>query len=82
MSDPTPQPDRGSAAGGCALIVLGLLIAIPSGLCTSSGLVGLTEIYSDRGASVVAIPLLIIGTPVLIIGCITIWLGWRLWQRR
>ena len=43
----TPPPPSGSMAG-CALFSIGLLLVIPSGLCTAVGGIGLvTQLVSD-----------------------------------
>jgi hypothetical protein len=43
-----PAPSPGGSAVGCALFAIGMLFAIPSGLCTAFGLFGLvTQMISD-----------------------------------
>jgi hypothetical protein len=50
--DPTGTgPVPGGNAGGCALFAIGMLMLIPSGLCTAFGGIGLVmELFSDPGS--------------------------------
>ena len=81
---PTSQPvTRGNiTAGGCALIVLGLLILIPSGLCTASmGISSLVSMFTLSGGITTAISglamALILGGPFIVAGIFLIRTGLR-----
>ena len=75
MSDRRP-----TLAGSIALLVIGLLVLIPSGLCTGTVLIGqLATIMRNRhfvrgGLGLVPIAL-IIGGPFVALGGIMIWKG-------
>ncbi|HEY1613195.1 MAG TPA: hypothetical protein VGF97_05810 [Rhizomicrobium sp.] len=81
MSLPEPVPPPRRTAGAIALIVIGLLILIPSGLCTSIFMGGafLDTFFSSQNSSAMgdAIPALIIGGPFVAIGAFLVWLGLR-----
>src|ERR1043165_2159869 len=48
---PPPQPQPGGNLAGCALFSIGLLLVIPSGICTAIGGVGLVAgMISDPAA--------------------------------
>ncbi len=53
QQEPPPKPlspPSGNAAGACALIAIGLLFLIPSGLCTAFGVFGIgMELLKDPG---------------------------------
>jgi hypothetical protein len=54
MSLPEPpqpsSPPRGPSFGGCALFAIGMLMLIPSGLCTAYGSIGLLmQLATDPG---------------------------------
>jgi hypothetical protein len=83
----TPEPQRTEWTGGaCALVVIGLLILVPSGLCTGSlGIMAIAEalfpskfgIVSGGGTLNDLFPVLIIGGPFIIGGIFLIRLGLR-----
>lgn len=92
MSDyrgpPMPEPDRkrGGRAGAIAVLVIGLLILIPSGLCT-----GIFTIYtimmafntSHHGSAADFFGLVLtFGGPFVLIGGLLTWLGVRMLRRR
>jgi TRAP-type C4-dicarboxylate transport system permease small subunit len=63
LSDRPPTPGRRSVAA-IALICLGLLILVPSGLCT--GAMGLFDIFGNGRGEILAIALRYSGLPLLI----------------
>ena len=81
-----PEPDRkrSGRAGAIAVLVIGLLILIPSGLCT-----GIFTLYAIKSAMVSPSHttdffglVLTIGGPFLLIGGLLTWLGVRMLRRR
>jgi hypothetical protein len=83
---PPPPPGRPHwGAGAVALVVIGLLILIPSGLCT--GIFGVGAIYaiitssSSEGFSILAEAVLIGGIPIAI-GGLLVFAGFRLRTKR
>jgi uncharacterized membrane protein HdeD (DUF308 family) len=91
MPEPEVRPERSperrrAGCGAIALIVIGLLILVPSGLCT-----GFMTIYpivmtlhsrswpGDTG-NFVALALMV-GIPFIVAGCVLIGLGLRLRRR-
>lgn len=80
-----PQPERrGSGFAAIALIVVGLLILIPSGLCTGAmAIFSLQGALSGRGSSVIGVAgmVLAIGGPFVAIGGVLTWLGFRMRRR-
>ncbi len=79
MSTPEQQP-KPRGAGAIALIVIGLLILIPSGLCTSLFAIGsiVSLLVSPMNADVgVILPALIVGGPFIALGAFLVHLGWR-----
>jgi hypothetical protein len=73
------RPDKGSLTGlGVALMVIGLLILVPSGLCT--GLFGLMGLISgDLEALGFAI---VYGIVPVLVGAGLVWAGLKLRQRK
>jgi hypothetical protein len=65
-----PQPTR-SIASGIGLIILGLLVLLPSGLCTG---VLLVDAFSSPDWGSASVPL-VIGGPFVFGGGVLIWLG-------
>jgi hypothetical protein len=84
MSQPPeqkPPPPRWTL-GAVALIVLGLLILIPSGLCTAAmGIASIGSLFSSFGGFSSAIMglfgTLILGGPFVALGAFLIYTGWR-----
>ena len=84
---PGPQPPQpGGNFVGCAVFAIGMLFAIPSGLCTAFGLVGLVaQMFSDptelaRDFSEY-IGFVVITLGALAIGVALIWFGLRTRRR-
>ena len=81
MSETEPQPKRHYSAGSTlALLIIGLLILVPSGLCT--GAFGVMAIYSaitspgEAGDSLSFIPqALIVGGPFVVGGGAMVWVA-------
>ena len=66
MSDPAPGPRKPSVAGTIVILVLGLLILVPSGLCTGTFIfMPLMESGGDTGFAGLA---LLIGGPFVVVG--------------
>jgi hypothetical protein len=84
LSDHRPPKPKPSVAGTVALIVVGLLILVPSGLC--SGVVALSPIieYIVNPRPYLApfggIPFALIGVPFLWIGGSLLWRGIKRWR--
>jgi len=83
MSDPqtppSPQPAPKWTGSAIALVVIGLLILIPSGLCTSVfGLAGLFDSSGYGGYDGFMLGMaLIVGGPFIILGALLIRTGLR-----
>ena len=78
---PNPPGPRWTL-GAVALIVLGLLILIPSGLCTAAlGISSIGSLFSSFGGLSSAVMGLVgtvmLGGPFLALGVFLIWTGWR-----
>jgi hypothetical protein len=81
MSEPEQNlPTPGRMAGGMALIVIGLLILIPSGLCTALfGAGSLMDMFSGHDTGLDILPeVLMVGGPFILIGYGLFHLGRRL----
>jgi hypothetical protein len=81
MSEPNSSPPTpGRMIGGMALIVIGLLILIPSGLCTAVfGLGSLWDTMSGHSTGLDILPeALMIGVPFMLIGYLLFHFGRRL----
>ena len=84
MADPHTPPRRSGAA--IALIAVGLLILVPSGLCSAVlGIVFLNEALTYTGRSAadsreLLRVVLMVGGPPMALGAFLLWLGLR--QRR
>jgi|HubBroStandDraft_2_1064218.scaffolds.fasta_scaffold1238120_2 hypothetical protein len=92
MSEPEVRPERGSEQQpprrGCAataLIVVGLLILIPSGLCTGFMTIGplvATIFGSKRYAPTDMVQIaLAIGGPFVVLGAVLTWIGFTMRRR-
>lgn len=80
------EPAR-SIAGGIALMVIGLLILVPSGLCVGwFGIGALLEILTEPSHGNDALGLLglalMFGGPVVAVGAVLVWLAVRLMRRK
>ena len=74
MADPLPPIERRPRRRGTsiALICIGLLILVPSGLCTT--FFGVAPVIHGAGGSLIGIALLL-GGPPIVIGIALIWWG-------
>jgi hypothetical protein len=87
MAEPNPAPKpRGAGCAAVALVTLGLLILVPSGLCTGFfALYPIVEPILDpnhrpvSGDFGIAIS---IGVPFVIVGGLLTWLGFSMMRRR
>ena len=77
MTQPEQTPRRPHwTAAAVALLVFGLLILVPSGLCTAYlGIMGL--LYGGKDAPDVLTMALFYGGPFVILGGVLVWLGFR-----
>ena len=71
-ADPNPQPRW--TGGAIALVLIGLLILIPSGLCTA--VFGLGDLM-DSGGPFMLIIALVVGGPFVVLGALLIRTGLR-----
>ena len=80
MSEQQPNlPSPGRMAGGMALIVIGLLILIPSGLCTAVvGGMSIFEMFSSSTGLNVLPEALTVGAPFILIGLLLFYVGRRM----
>jgi len=83
--DPTPPAATPSVAGTVALIVVGLLIFVPSGLCTGVMALGplIGAILNPQGSQDPfegVLFALIVGGPFVLIGGAMLWRGIRRWR--
>ncbi len=83
MSEPeTKLPSPGRMAGGMALIVIGLLILVPSGLCTAFfGGMSILEMFSDSTGLDVLPEAIMVGGPFIVIGGLLFYVGRRMRRR-
>ena len=82
MTTEPERPEPGSrlrwTAGAIALLVIGLVILIPSGLCTSIALVAFATTGSNMAERLHAVlSVLSIGGPFILVGFVLFWLGLR-----
>ena len=68
MSQPENEKRPGATAGSIALLVVGLLILVPSGLCTA--------FFMSAGNQMEGVAL-IFGGPFIVLGGWLVWLGIR-----
>jgi hypothetical protein len=85
LSDPRPPAPKPSIAGTVALIVVGLLIFVPSGLCTGIMALGplIVSILNPRAYQNPLEPLLyalMFGGPFVLIGGAMLWQGIKRWR--
>jgi hypothetical protein len=87
MSEPASDlPSPGRMAGGMALIVIGLLILVPSGLCTAAfGIGALSDMFSSPSAAQEAfsimLEVLLFGGPFIAVGAALFYAGRRMRRR-
>jgi hypothetical protein len=82
MSDTpqTPEPPKPRWTGSAiAIFAIGLLIFIPSGLCTSAlGIGAIADAFSSNGFDYgTVIMALIVGGPFMLLGALLMRTGWR-----
>jgi len=84
MSQPNDNlPPPGRMIGGMALIVVGLLILIPSGLCTAvMGGMSLFEMFSSSTGLNILPEVLTFGLPFIAIGIALFYAGRRMRRRQ
>jgi hypothetical protein len=76
---PSSKPRLRWTFGAIALLSLGILIAVPSGLCT--GIFGIMAIVEPDELGVVLPMVLIFGGVPLALGALLIWLGFKVRKR-
>jgi hypothetical protein len=72
-----PEPVKRNVAGGIALLIIGLVILIPSGLCTgimAGGAIWSMFTYPATGLSLLPTAL-IVGGPFVAGGSVLVWQG-------
>ena len=76
MAEAKP-PREGAIASGIAMIVLGLLVFVPSGLCTGVFVFGsiITSLSEGSEAGLMAVYALVIGGPFVFGGGALLWYG-------
>jgi hypothetical protein len=79
---PVPDESKPSLIGVVALIVIGLLILIPSGLCTGIMIVGAFWAGFDPSSFEMVFLALLYGGPFVVLGGFFLWLGIRQKRRR
>ncbi len=74
-----PRPPARWTGAAVALVVIGLLILIPSGLCTSAfGVAGLLGALGSSGGDISLLPMaLIVGGPFVVLGALLVRTGLR-----
>ena len=76
MTGPEQTPRRRWTASAIALLVFGLVILVPSGLCTAYlGIMGL--FFGGNDTADIVTMALFYGAPFLLIGGILVWLAFR-----
>jgi hypothetical protein len=80
------DPPTGTLAGTIVLLVLGLLVLVPSGLCTGYfGIAGAAAMFEPRDAGYGVLFLagaLILGGPFVAAGIAMLWIGVRRMRAR
>ena len=86
MSQPDPTPRRHyRAAGTAALLIVGLLILVPSGLCTGAfGIGAVLELLTNpQNADTSMLGMaLIFGGPFVAVGGVLVWIAIRRMRAR
>lgn len=78
MSDPVPQ-QQGWGCTALALFVIGLLILVPSGLCTGVFGIGILLDSTRLDETLPSlIMVLFVGGPAIVVGGLLVWAGWRM----
>jgi len=78
-----PKPPARWTGAAVALLVIGLLILIPSGLCTSAfGVAGLLGAFGSSGDISLLPMALIVGGPFVLLGALLVRAGLRQRQRQ
>lgn len=67
--DPNHPPPSGSLAG-CALFTIGLLLVVPSGLCTAIGGIGLLMELANNPRDLAGELSVFVGLAVVTLGCL------------
>lgn len=84
MTAPPPKVD--TLGGTIVLLVLGLLVLVPSGLCTGFygviGLMGMLDGHDQGYGALFFGSALVIGGPFVVAGTAMLWIGIRRWRRR
>lgn len=84
MLDPRPPPPTPSIAGTVALIAVGLLILVPSGLCSGAMILSpIIEYVTNPGSSLNSfgvIPFALFGLPFVWFGGFLLWNGIQHWR--
>jgi hypothetical protein len=85
MSDQAPPPPETRrrpplSFGGFALVALGVLILVPSGLCTGIGGIVALSAGGDDMATILPV-VLMFGVPALLLGWFLVWLGLKVRRR-
>jgi len=83
VTDSAPRPERKKPHWpgiGIALFVIGLLIVVPSGLCTTLGLLFAVSPYGMQDPSILVMVLAIGGGPMAV-GALLVWAGWKTRRR-
>ena len=81
-----PQPRTDTLGGTIVLLVLGLLVLVPSGLCTGYfgfiGLMGLLDGHDQGYGTMFFGAALILGGPFVVAGVAMLWVGIKRWRKR
>lgn len=79
-----PKPPARWTGAAIALVVIGLLILVPSGLCTSAfGIAGLMGMFESSSGDASLLPMaLIVGGPFVVLGALLVRTGLRERHRR
>jgi hypothetical protein len=87
MTSPEPSPPRRWTSAAVAIFVIGLLILVPSGLCSSAFLVGMLYSAVSEGANFgeslsVLSSVVLVGGPFIVVGAALTFFGWRMRSRK
>jgi uncharacterized membrane protein HdeD (DUF308 family) len=79
MTEPRQTPQRHWTAGAVALLVIGLVILVPSGLCTAYlGIMGILYGGNSSETSDLLTMALLYGGPFVFLGALFVYLGFRI----